>query len=316
MEMQADARDRARGAVVASAVGDALGSSYEFGPPLGPSVKIQFGWGVFGHDVGEWTDDTAMSIPVLQVLARGGSLADPEDLAWIVGEWIQWSMGAKDVGNQTRAVLGCAGFPMTEEGARLAAKEVHGRSGRSGGNGSLMRTGPVALGFLGTGQEEELVAAAVRVAELTHWESDNGSACALWCLAIRHAILTGDLDMEGQVRWLPESQRNRWERVIGEALQPSATPEDFHRNNGWVVAAFQGALAAVAHSACLMDALTGAVRGGGDTDTVAAIAGSLAGAIYGQSALPKDDVALVHGWPDMDAAGLTSLVDEVLERDY
>lgn len=241
-------------------------------------------------------------------------MEDPKDLAWIVCEWTEWSKGAKDVGNQTRAVLGRTGFPVTEEGARRAAREVHEQSGRSGGNGSLMRTAPVALGFLGAGREEALVDAAVRVAELTHWEPDNGSACALWSLAIRHGILTGRLDMEAQVRWLPEDQRSRWEQIIREALEPGATPEDFYRKNGWVVAAFQGALAAVAHSACLMDALTGAVRGGGDTDTVAAIAGSLAGAVYGESEVPENDVKLVHGWPGMNAGDLAMLADEVLAR--
>ena len=65
-----------------------------------------------------------------------------------------------------------------------------------------MRTGPVALGYLDR-SPDELAAAAGRVAQLTHWEDDNVDACAIWCLAIRHAILTGELDVRARSRSIP-----------------------------------------------------------------------------------------------------------------
>ena len=60
-------------------------------------------------------------------------------------------------------------------------------------NGSLMRTAPVALAYLD--DEAGLVAAARKVSELTHYDADAGDACVLWCTAIRHAVLTGQLDV-------------------------------------------------------------------------------------------------------------------------
>lgn len=255
-----------------------------------------------------------MAIPILAVLAEGGSLENLTDLARIVSEWKDWAQDAKDVGNQTRVVLGLLGSPITEEDSRQAAQQVHAAVGRSGGNGSLMRTGPVALGCLGDRQEEALVEVAMRVADLTHWESDNGSACALWSLAVRHAILTGELDVANQVRWVPVGQQGRWIKIVAEALEPTTTPKDFSQNNGWVVAAFQGALSAVVRSASLTEALKGAVRGGGDTDTVAAIAGSLAGAIYGESALPQGWIEITHGWPNLSADDLAHCVDAALSH--
>lgn len=306
MHLSAQQLDRAVGAVLASAAGDALGSQYEFGPALSDSLTPQFGIGCFGHALGEWTDDTSMAMPILRVLARGGTLEDRGSIVEIVAAWKDWSRTAKDVGTQTRAVLSRLDEGADEDAARSAAESAHDRAGRSGGNGSLMRTGPVALGYLDR-SPEELAAAAGRIAQLTHWEADNVDACALWCLAIRHAILTGKYDVRAQLPWLPAERRDRWERLIDEATADGIHPRDFQSGNGWVVRAFQAALAAVTGAASLRDALERAVRGGGDTDTVAAIAGSLAGAVWGGSALPLSFKRRLHGWPGFDANELTRL---------
>lgn len=298
--------DRAVGAVLASAAGDALGSQYEFGPALSDEVTPRFGRGRFGHEAGEWTDDTSMAMPILQALARGAVLDDPDTLGAIVTEWKEWSRDALDVGMQTRAVLGRLPDTVTEEAALHASLEVHVSAGRSGGNGALMRTGPLALGYLDR-EPTELVAAAVRVSRLTHWEDDNADACALWCLAIRNAVLTGDADLRGQLRWLPADRRDRWAGLVAWAVEPTAHPRDFAADNGWVVAAFQAALAGVAGSTSLVDAVERAVRGGNDTDTVAAIAGSLAGSIYGGSSVPSEWQSVLHGWPGLTGPDLVEL---------
>ncbi len=305
--------DRAIGAVLASAAGDALGAPYEFGPALPDEYPISFGRGKLGHGIGEWTDDTSMAVPILQALARGDSLNDASTLGWIVAEWEAWSHGAPDIGVQTRDVISRMGGKFTEQRAREAAEAQHVFAGRSGGNGSLMRTGPVALGYLEDGQEAALVEAAGRIAQLTHWEDDNLDACALWCLAIRHAIRTGEFDIRSQLDWIPLERRDRWAKLIDEALTPRAHPRDFMENNGWVVRAFQGALAAINGAAAssgrtrLVDALERAVRGGRDTDTVAAIAGSLGGAIWGATQLPVAWLRIVHGWPGLNANELSAL---------
>jgi ADP-ribosylglycohydrolase len=295
--------DRAIGAVLASAAGDALGAQYEFGPALPDTVIPEFGRGRFGHDVGEWTDDTSMAIPILDALATGGDLMDPAVQSRIVQTWIDWSRTAKDVGTQTRAVLTGIRGDVTADAVLQASQAVHDRSGRSAGNGSLMRTGPVALGYLNRAPEE-LIEAASAITRLTHWERDNAAACALWCLAIRHAILTGELDMRMQLEHLPVGDRERWTVIVEEALAPGAHPRDFQSRNGWVVRAFQGALAAVAGAESLTDAVQRAIRGGGDTDTVAAIAGSLAGAVFGGSAVPLSWQRQLHGWPGYRASDL------------
>lgn len=300
-------RDRAIGSVLASAVGDALGSAYEFGPGSPDDQVPEFGVGHFGHAVGEWTDDTAMAVAILEAAARRDSLRDPAVLGGIVDRWLGWAATAKDVGIQTRRVFSQLRPPVSELDARRAAQVVHDQAGRSGGNGSLMRTGPVALAYLTDGSEAQLVEAAGRIAQLTHVEPDNVHAVALWCLAIRHGIRTGQFDPRVGLWWLPLQERRRWSDLIDEATAPGRHPRDFAAQNGWVVKAFQAALAAIAGASDLPEALYRAVRGGNDTDTVAAIAGSLAGAVWGASQLPPAWVQLVHGWPGHTAVDLTRL---------
>src|SRR5690606_17201981 len=91
MNLSTDQLDRAVGAVLASAAGDALGSQYEFGPSLSDDVEVRFGPGAGGHALGEWTDDTSMALPVLQVLAEGRDLCDPAVLAVVVEGWRRWA---------------------------------------------------------------------------------------------------------------------------------------------------------------------------------------------------------------------------------
>jgi len=299
--------DRAVGAILGTAAGDALGASYEFGPPLADDVEVRMsGGGSFGWAPGEWTDDTSMAVPILREVAAGADLLDDATQSRIVVAWADWARRAKDVGIQTRQVLGGLGAHggATADAARASAKVVHDRSGRSGGNGSLMRTAPVPLGYLGDGTEAELADAARAVSALTHFEDDAGDACVLWCLAIRHAIRTGEADARIGLGWLPAERRERWGALIADA--EAKHPRDFTRN-GWVVEALQAAWSAIHRGDGLADTLERAVRGGRDTDTVAAITGALAGAVRGASGVPFAWRRLLHGWPGLRADELTEL---------
>jgi protein-tyrosine phosphatase len=105
-------------------------------------------------------------------------------------------------------------------------------------------------------------------------------------------------------------------------------PSDF-TNNGWVVEALQAAWSAIATTPVPQDdpaagifrvdqlrlALDAAVRGGNDTDTVAAIAGGLLGAAYGASAVPGEWRRLLHGWPGKRARDLVAMANRVVGAD-
>ena len=322
MTLTAIQRDRATGVLLATAAGDALGAPFEFGPPQPASVPVEMtGGGAW--DRGEWTDDTAMAVAIAEVAADGLNLRTPDAQDRIVARWYEWSRGAKDVGIQTRAVLSDTGANGGAEIARASAEKLHRRTGRSGGNGSLMRTAPVALAYLD--DEAGLIEAATALSTLTHFDPEAAEACVLWCLAIRHAVLTGDLDVRAGLRTLAADRADVWLGRIEVAEH--STPADFERN-GWVVEAFQAAWCAIATTPVPADdaaagvfradhlrlALQAAVRGGRDADTVAAIAGGLLGAAYGASAVPWQWRRVLHGWPGLGARDLVDLTDRIERR--
>jgi ADP-ribosylglycohydrolase len=283
------------------------------------------GGGAFGWEPGEWTDDTSMALAIAEVAATGADLRGEEALDAIARRWHEWSQRAKDVGVQTRSVLSRAGrHGISAQTAREESAALHRLTGRTAGNGSLMRTAPVALAHLD--DEAALVEAARAVSELTHWDAEAADACVLWCCAIRHAILTGALDARIGLQHIPSERRGLWATRldVGEASQPS----DF-KNNGWVVEALQGAWSAITITPVPQDdpaqgvfradhlrlALDTAVRGGGDTDTVAAIAGGLLGAAYGASAVPAEWRRVLHGWPGLRTRDLIALTARIVKAD-
>ena len=225
----------------------------------------------------------------------------------------------RDVGNQTRSVLGRPG-PLKDAAAAYQAANPGGA-----GNGSLMRTGPVALAHLG--DRPAIARRAAEVCELTHPHADCVDACVLWSLAIdqtiREAPTTGPYDFAQAItnglEFVPEDRRRRWAELIDTSTNSS--PRRFE-NNGWVIEAFQAALAAIVSTpvpddlACthLELSLATAVRSGGDTDTVAAIAGSLLGARWGATALPLRWRRRLHGRRTYDTRCLQAADLDMLAR--
>jgi ADP-ribosyl-[dinitrogen reductase] hydrolase len=314
--------DRAAGVLVALAAGDALGAGYEFGAPLPDGADVTMkGGGPFGFAPAEWTDDTSMAIPIAQALlasASDGGPSSPAALTMIVRAWTAWASEAKDVGAQTSSVIAAArrlasGAGRSEVRAAdfsAAAADFHARTGRSAGNGSLMRTAPLALAYLDRDPADLLAQAGV-LSALTHADPDAQEACGLWCVAIREAVLTGVLDVRVGLPLLAPERAALWLERIEVAER--SRPRDFTRN-GWVVEAFQGAWSAIhftsssaVGSAHLRAALEEAVRGGRDTDTVAAIAGGLLGAANGYTAVPFEWRRRLHGWPGLRVRDLMML---------
>jgi ADP-ribosyl-[dinitrogen reductase] hydrolase len=107
------------------------------------------GGGSLGWEPRKWTDDTSMAIAIAEVAAHGADLRQEEALDTIAGRWHEWAQHAKDVGVQTQSVLSRAGrHGISAQTAREEAGALHKLTGRTAGNGSLMRTAPVALAYL------------------------------------------------------------------------------------------------------------------------------------------------------------------------
>lgn len=297
------------------------------------------GGGLGNFAPGEWTDDTSMTMAIAMVAAKGADLRSPEALDEIAAGFLRWyDSHPPDIGNQTRAVLGHPSLveargwpsaPVEERGAlRRASKpgslatrmtktaaDLHARTGHTAGNGSLMRTAPVALAHLG--DPAAIVEAATAVSALTHADPLTGQACALWSCAISHAVPTGELDVRVGLPFFDEDAQDFWTARIDEA--EAQAPTTFGRN-GYVVTALQAAWSAIQHTSVpadlpcrhLQDALATAIGIGHDTDTVAAIAGALLGARWGASAVPAEWRRVLHGWPGERGERLVELAELTL----
>jgi ADP-ribosylglycohydrolase len=307
-------RDRAAGVLLGAACGDALGVPYEFAsPPAGAPEMI--GGGLGPYEPGEYSDDTQMQVCVAEVAALGEGLRSTAALDGVAARFMRWYReGASDIGNQTRQVFAAVGraggaSPSQSLPSSLssvmsaAAADLHARTGRSAGNGSLMRTSVVALPYLG--DVTAMAEAARLVSGLTHVDDLAGDACVLWCSGVRRAVLDGTYaGVREGLALLPADRRGRWAAWLDEA--ESAPPSRF-APNGFVVPALQAAWSAIARTSSLPDGLAAAVSAGDDTDTVAAIAGGLLGARHGASAVPPAWREKVHGWPGLNGDDLVEL---------
>ena len=311
--------DRACGAVLGSAVGDALGAGYEFGSAtVGSGGPAMIGGGLGGFAPGEWTDDTSMAVAILEVAASGVDLRDESSLDRIASGFRAWfDTHPPDIGVQTRRVLADAGPEPTAAKLTAAAYDLHVRMGRTAGNGGLMRTSPVALAHLD--DDAATAEAARRIGELTHFDPRSGEACTLWSLAIRHAILHAEFDIRSGLAQLDVESAAYWTERLDEA---EVGPASRFTNNEWVVEALQAAWSAIVHTpvphragdgdagmpcAHLPAALSTAIGIGHDTDTVAAIAGALLGARWGASAVPAHWRRMLHGYPGINGERLVEL---------
>ncbi|MFD5872351.1 ADP-ribosylglycohydrolase family protein [Streptomyces sp. NPDC060322] len=275
----ADRGARAVGAVVGSAVGDALGAPFEFGLPGVYSTRFPDGVGTMcgggGWDPGEATDDTQMAVLVGESLLERGGL----DLPDMFGRFRRWAAGEpKDIGLQTEDVL-TSGDPWD-----LAAALHFQVNTRAAGNGSLMRATTSAVYFARAGRAATMDAAR-RVAALTHGDRAAWEGTAIFHELVRVALEGGDplAAVDGTLAEVDAHHRERWASV----LTPDWQPDDATEFNGAVWPCLATAVWALRTTRGFEAALSAAVDVGGDTDTVAAVTGGLAGAVYGIGAVPE-----------------------------
>src|SRR3954451_12752389 len=283
-------RNRALGAVIGSAVGDALGAPFEFGPP--GAYRKRFPQPVIGGigemiggrgwQQGEFTDDTQMAIAQAESLLAHSGVNGAD----VFERFRVWSKSAADVGIQTREVLHL-GLPWNQ-----AATDHYRRNpSRAAGNGALMRSAASAVFF--ANQTVDLSMAAAReLAAVTH-----GDPAAGWGPAIYHALISAAVDDQDPFERLPEvlAQLPDDQQRYRTMLSPQWTPSDSDLPNGSVWGCLAEAVWAVRTTSSFSDAVTTAIDLGGDTDTVAAVTGGLAGAIYGIQNIPSRWTTYLNG---------------------
>ncbi len=153
-----------------------------------------------------------------QVAATGADLTSEDALEQVAQAFVEWlGGGATDVGTQTRAVLTEAATLSGRAHERLtrASEALHARTGRTAGNGALMRTSIVGLTRV---HDRDATARAVRsVAELTHADPLAGDSSVLWSEAIRLAVTEGRIDLTAGLDLVHPERAAQWAGWIEEA---------------------------------------------------------------------------------------------------
>lgn len=270
--------DRAIGALIGLAVGDALGTTLEFTQrdDKAPQLIDMVGGGPFELEVGQWTDDTAMALALADSLISHPD-GNPMDL---MRRFVLWRRKGEysctgtcfDIGETTRSAL--RRFKLS--GDPLAGS----KDPFTAGNGSLMRLSPVAIRHWNAPEKRRQIARMQ--SQTTHGAEEAVAACELFADLLaeaiggvaRHAVLAPrDGEWPLKVRAI---SRGGWR----------GKPREGVRSGGYVLESLEAALWCVGSTSSFRDAVLKAANLREDADTTAAITGQLAGALYGASAIP------------------------------
>ena len=243
-------------AVFGLAIGDALGVPYEFKNRGAFECTEMTGYGTHGQPAGTWSDDTSMTIATAKSIKDNGGKIVPVDIrdnfvAWADDEDFNANGVGFDMGSATWVALS-TGEPQTGE--------------RSNGNGSLMRILPLAFAEC---TDEEVM----QVSAITHGHEISMHACVIY-VRIARRLLAGESIHDIIPTLMYEEPFDRLRKI-------DQLPEKEVESSGYVVHTLEAALWTLAKYDNFRDTVLAAVNLGDDTDTTAAVAGGLAGIVYG-----------------------------------
>ena len=284
--------DRAQGCLLGQFAGDALGSLVEFsGPeeisrryPSGPS-DLEDG-GCWNTIAGQPTDDSELALALARSILKSGGY-NHEQAAAGYASWK--ASGPFDCGGTTATALSAAVLALKSGREPAAQAAMRAANSSSQANGALMRISPLAI-FGHAMDPAVLMEMARQDAKLTHPNVVCQDANAIFAATVAHAIQSGSKPDETYGYALTLLSKGDISAAVMESLRAAAVspPVEFTTSkSGWVLVAFQNAFFRLLHAASLEKGIVDTVRCGGDTDTNAAIAGALLGAVHGCHTIPQ-----------------------------
>jgi ADP-ribosylglycohydrolase len=288
------------GAILGTAVGDALGLPYE-------GLSSRRGASLFGEPSrhqfflggGMVSDDTEHTCLVAQALIASGGQS--EAFAHQLGRRLRWwALGIPaGIGYATlRAVLKLwCGIPTEKSGVFSA------------GNGPAMRSAVLGAAIDDVARLQSLVAVSTRITHTDPKAECGAFAVALAaCLARRYPLVDGSLYIEMLRQCLPSTSAGDFLRVMERAVHSAGRGEStraFAESEGWgngvsgyVYHSVPVAIHAwLRHQRDLPAGLMDVIQCGGDTDTTAAIAGGILGAGVGKEGIPPEWLTGLWEWP-------------------
>lgn len=254
-------KTKLRDAIYGLAVADAIGVPYEFKERGTFKCTDMTGYGTWNQPKGTWSDDTSMTLATCKSI-KDKQKIDTEDM---MKKFKSWYFEAEftphnevfDIGGTTQYAIS-TGYGVNDINAN--------------GNGSLMRILPLA--FTDCTKEE-----IIKVSSLTHAHEWSTMACVIY-VEIARKLIQGEKINEILQNLDANEPYNRLANI-------HELKEESINSSGFVVDTLEACLWCVATTNNYTDCVLKAVNLGSDTDTVAAVAGGLAGIIYGFNNIPK-----------------------------
>ena len=278
-EVRLTKQDKIKGALYGAVVGDALGAPLEFMPQ--EQIKVQFGkvtnmigGGWLKVAPGEGTDETALLLAVAY-----GIMQKPDDpFAQIGKNFINWAISRpRDIGDTIlRSVdktmsKGHGKYLIPKARWHESAGQVDVFSNRgSVDNGAILNTLYPALYYQ---DEREAVAKALDISNMTHVNTQSDNACRIYTQLV-HKLLHQDITNQEIDVLLDNTMYYDYKN---EEVQPTASAYD----------TIVTMLHAFMYTDNFEDAVLTAVNYGGDSDSIGAITGGIAGVRYGYKAIPE-----------------------------
>ena len=290
--------DKATGALVGLAIGDALGAPIEgvAADDLDGEQTELTGGGPHGLRPGQGTGDTEMALRLATSLVEVGGY-DPDRT---LGHYLDWYRTAPaGMSDHMRQVLGSV-----EGGADAyrATSAVHFDAGANVGNGAVMRATPIGIAF--AGREEALRDATLADAALTHFDPLPGKVALLHNQVVSWTLTAGPPLVFKQLKdpeWLDDRIEDvvipATAGVLGYAVALSKS------ESGSALTAIAIALAAFFNADDFEKGLIWAVNLGGDADTNGAVTGALLGARFGAAAIPERWLSVLERRSELEGLG-------------
>lgn len=292
-------KEKVRAGIFGLCTADALGVPVEFSSRSAlkaDPVTGMRGFGTHHQPPGTWSDDSSMTLALLDSLCGG---LDYEDIMARFRRWMrrgEYTPYGKvfDIGMTCSDAIG-------RSFQHIPAVHCGGTEERDNGNGSLMRILPLAFylhAHYGEDfwQDEAAVKIIHNVSALTHGHPRSLISCSIYLSA---ALLLDRLPPAEAVAlsvsrawdWYDEREEFAPELVhFARLMNPdfAKLPEEKIQSSGYVLATLEAALWCLLNTDSYESCVLAAVNLGGDTDTAAAVAGGLAGIAYGFDAIPKE----------------------------
>lgn len=289
--------------MIGHAIGDALGVPVEFASreELDESpVTDMEGYGTYPYPPGTWSDDTSMSLAALDSLSKGSIKWN--EIMLNFGRWLR-DGEYTPTGEAFDAGQTCVNAIMSYFANITKATESGGTDERSNGNGSLMRIHPFALyEYAKKTFNLEVIHTA---SALTHDHERSKVACGiysfvLWELLNSPSKASIRIGLNKAKRFYINSHElgayyKMLFRKIGLTEIHFEDPDTFEpakreeiKSGGYVVHTLEAAIWCLMNTHSFKECVLTAVNLGDDTDTVAAIAGGLAAALYGYDSIPQE----------------------------